>query len=156
MWTKESVYIRKEFNSHKSGLEHQHGRRFIGFIVLLFLFLFFMASVRSYENALYKTNYHTIQYNSICHLRVPKNLTFKTRLSAKLLLWKWVLFASQSKIIFISMASHLASLWKWDFLELGNGLFNTVKYNAIRNTALQCNVIQYNTKHQSKAQDKTR
>ena len=27
--TKESVYIRKEFNSHRIGLEHQHGRRFI-------------------------------------------------------------------------------------------------------------------------------
>ena len=25
--TKESVYIRKEFNSHRIGLEHQHGRR---------------------------------------------------------------------------------------------------------------------------------
>ena len=25
--TKESVYIRKEFNSHRFGLEHQHGRR---------------------------------------------------------------------------------------------------------------------------------
>ena len=32
METKESVYIRKlrkEFNSHRTGLEHQHGRRFI-------------------------------------------------------------------------------------------------------------------------------
>ena len=27
--TKEIVWIRKEFNSHKIGLEHQHGRRFI-------------------------------------------------------------------------------------------------------------------------------
>ena len=27
--TKESVYITKEFNSHRIGLEHQHGRRFI-------------------------------------------------------------------------------------------------------------------------------
>ena len=27
--TKESVYIRKEFNSHRTGLGHQHGRRFI-------------------------------------------------------------------------------------------------------------------------------
>ena len=27
--TKEIVYIRKEFNSHRTGLEHQHGRRFI-------------------------------------------------------------------------------------------------------------------------------
>ena len=60
-------------------------------------------------------------YIAIGHFRVP-NLTFKTRLSAKPLLWKWVLFTSQLKIIFISMASHLASLWKWDFLELGNGL----------------------------------
>ena len=25
--TKESVCIRKEFNSHRTGLEHQHGRR---------------------------------------------------------------------------------------------------------------------------------
>ena len=28
--TKESVCIRKEFNSQRTGLEHQHGRRFIG------------------------------------------------------------------------------------------------------------------------------
>ena len=27
--TKESVCIRKEFNSHRIGLGHQHGRRFI-------------------------------------------------------------------------------------------------------------------------------
>ena len=27
--TKESVYIRKEFNSHRIGLGHQHGGRFI-------------------------------------------------------------------------------------------------------------------------------
>ena len=27
--TKESVYIRKEFNSHRTGLGHQHGHRFI-------------------------------------------------------------------------------------------------------------------------------
>ena len=27
--TKKSVYIRKEFNSHRTGLGHQHGRRFI-------------------------------------------------------------------------------------------------------------------------------
>ena len=27
--TKESVYIRKEFNSHRTCLGHQHGRRFI-------------------------------------------------------------------------------------------------------------------------------
>ena len=29
MGNKESVYIRKEFNSHRTGLGHKHGRRFI-------------------------------------------------------------------------------------------------------------------------------
>ena len=29
MGTKESVYIRKESNSQRIGVEHQHGRRFI-------------------------------------------------------------------------------------------------------------------------------
>ena len=29
MGTKERVYMRKEFNSDRIGLEHQHGRRFI-------------------------------------------------------------------------------------------------------------------------------
>ena len=29
MGTKGSVYIRKEFNSHRIGLENQHGRRLI-------------------------------------------------------------------------------------------------------------------------------
>ena len=29
MGTKESVYIRKEFNSHRTGLGNKHGRRFI-------------------------------------------------------------------------------------------------------------------------------
>ena len=28
-WKKESVYIRKEFNSHRTGLGHKHGCRFI-------------------------------------------------------------------------------------------------------------------------------
>ena len=31
--------------------------------------------------------------NQIGHFRVPKNLTFKRRLSAKPLLWKWEIFA---------------------------------------------------------------
>ena len=29
METKERIYIRKGFNFHRAGLEHQHGRRFI-------------------------------------------------------------------------------------------------------------------------------
>ena len=30
--TKERFYIRKEFNSHRTGLVHQHGRRFIALV----------------------------------------------------------------------------------------------------------------------------
>ena len=44
-WKKESVYIRKEFNSHRIGLEHQHGRRF-------FFWNNNMAAVTSCENAI--------------------------------------------------------------------------------------------------------
>ena len=57
------------------------------------------------------------------HFRVPKNLTFKARLSAKPLIWKWVLIMMQIKLIFTTKVSHLASFWEWDFLELGSGLF---------------------------------
>ena len=38
--TKESVYIRKEFNSHRTGLVHQHGSRLL-------------ATVTSCENGAY-------------------------------------------------------------------------------------------------------
>ena len=58
----------------------------------------------------------------IGHFRVPKNLTFKARLSAKPLIWKWFLIMMQIKLIFTTKVSHLTSFWKWDFLELGNGL----------------------------------
>ena len=60
----------------------------------------------------------------IGHFRVPKNLTFKTRLSAKPLIWKWFLILMQIKLIFTTQVSHLASFWKWDVLELGSGLLN--------------------------------
>ena len=30
----------------------------------------------------------------------------------------------QIKLIFTTKVSHLASFWKWDFLELGNGLLH--------------------------------
>ena len=52
-----------------------------------------------------------------------ENLTFKVRLSPKPLIWKWFLIMMQIKLIFTTKVSHLASFWKWDFLELGNGLF---------------------------------
>ena len=46
--TRESVCIRKEFKSHRIGLGHQHGRRFIVWDTN-------MAAVTSCENTLYVT-----------------------------------------------------------------------------------------------------
>ena len=36
---------------------------------------------------------HLTALSWLSHFRVPETLTFKTRLNAKLFLWKWVLFA---------------------------------------------------------------
>ena len=55
--------------------------------------------------------------SSVGHFRVPKNLTFKARLSAKPLRWKRFFIMMQIKLIFTTKVSHLASFWKWDFLE---------------------------------------
>ena len=49
------------------------------------------------------------------HFQVPKNLTFKARLSAKPLILKWFLIMMQIKLIFTTKVSHLASFGKWDF-----------------------------------------
>ena len=68
-WNKRKCLHKKELNSHRTGLEHQYGHLFIVFIVFFFL----MASVTSYENALYKANYHTIQYNSIQYSKIQCN-----------------------------------------------------------------------------------
>ena len=75
---------------------------------------------------------HVKNAESIGHFRVPKNLTFKARLSAKPLIWKWFLIMMQIKLIFTTKVSHLASFWKWDLLELGNGLFTALKRKPVR------------------------
>ena len=51
-----------------------------------------------------------------------KNSPFQNRLTAqcKTFLGKWVLFAWEQRIIFISMALHLASLWNKGWGLLGN------------------------------------
>ena len=53
MGTKESVCLRKEINSHRTGLEHQHSRRFI------VLEHHMMAALTSCENALFKGHLHS-------------------------------------------------------------------------------------------------
>ena len=69
------------------------------------------------ENTLYGK-----QSRSIGHFRVPPGLCFKTRLSAQPLIWKSFFILMQIKLIFTRKVEHLASFWKWGFLELGSGL----------------------------------
>ena len=64
-----------------------------------------------------------VRRTKLGHFRVPRNLAFKARLTAKPLIWKWFLIMMQIKLIFTTKVSHLASFWKWEFLELGNDLF---------------------------------
>ena len=53
-----------------------------------------------------------VKIGAIGQFRVPKTLTSKMRLGAQPFLWKWVLFAWESKMISISKAEHLPSFWK--------------------------------------------
>ena len=48
------------------------------------------------------------------HFRVVASLCFKARLSAKLLVWKWLRILMQIKLIFTRKVLHLALLWKWE------------------------------------------
>ena len=56
------------------------------------------------------------------HFRVVPSLCFKARLSVKPLIWKWFYILMQIKLICTRKVLHLASFWKWEFLELWNGL----------------------------------
>ena len=57
----------------------------------------------------------------IDHFRVPLGFCFKTRVGAQPLIWKSFFFLMQIKLIFTRKVVHLASFWKWGFLELGSG-----------------------------------
>ena len=65
----------------------------------------------------------TSYWYGIGYFQIASSLYFKARLSPKPLLRKWFLITMQIKLIFTTKVSHLASFWKWDFLELGNGSF---------------------------------
>ena len=58
----------------------------------------------------------------IGHFRVPPSICIKTRLSVQPLIWKWFFILIQIKLIFTRKVVHLASFWKWGFLELESGL----------------------------------
>ena len=65
--------------------------------------------------------------------------------------WKWVLFACESKLIFVWRTVHQDSLWKRGARQLGNGLlhgtlrrqasfpFNTVEYTIVH--VVECNML---------------
>ena len=65
---------------------------------------------------------------------VRKTLFFKMRPRAQRFFWKWVLFAWEWKVIFISKAEHLASFWYRGPGELGNGLFPLEKKRGLYQT----------------------
>ena len=73
--------------------------------------------------SIYRVNICTIvsffRVKSIGHFRVLLCLCFKTSLSAKPFIWKWVLHAVSFSCKSIS---HLDSLWNRGTRELGNGL----------------------------------
>ena len=48
------------------------------------------------------------------------SLCFKAKLSAKPLIWKWSFILMQIKLIIARKVLNLASVWKWEFLELAN------------------------------------
>ena len=61
----------------------------------------------------------------------PGPLYQKTRLSAQPLIWKWFFILMQMKLICTRKVVHLASFWRWGFLELGSGLFHeSLSWNA--------------------------
>ena len=74
-------------------------------------------------------------YREIGHFRVPKILSFKTRLSENK-------FCMRIKNILISMALHLASLWNRGLGQLWNGLLYTLRHtggSTTRNASVAVN-----------------
>ena len=49
------------------------------------------------------------------NFRVAPSLCFKLRLSAKLLIWKWLFILMQMRLIFTKKVLPSASFWKWEF-----------------------------------------
>ena len=67
---------------------------------------------------------------------VTPKLCFKARLRAKPLIWKRFFILMQKNLT--RKVLHLVSFWKWDFLELGNVLFNSKLHSRILRKHLQC------------------
>ena len=68
----------------------------------------------------------------IGHFQVPPGLCFKTKVGVQPLKWKSFFILMQITLVFTRMVVHLASFWKWEFLELGSGLFENHDGDARR------------------------
>ena len=68
----------------------------------------------------YKRPFSTRMGGIARDFRVPPGLCIKT--SVQPLILKWFFIHMQVKLIFTRKVVHLASFWKWGFLELGSGL----------------------------------
>ena len=49
--------------------------------------------------------------------------TSQNEVKCSTFMWKWFFILMQTKLISTRKVVHLASFWKWGFLELGSGLF---------------------------------
>ena len=80
---------------------------------------------------LYVAPFELSWWYTIGHFRDAPSLCFKARLGAKLLMWKWsiIYILMQIKLLFTRKVLHLPSLWKWEFLELGNSLFSWLYFS---------------------------
>ena len=62
----------------------------------------------------------------IGHFQGPLGLCIKTWLSAQPLMWKWFFILMQVKLFVTRKVVHLASIWKWWFLELRSGILSCI------------------------------
>ena len=61
-----------------------------------------------------------------CYHRLIGHFQVATSRNEEPLLWKLFFILMQIKLIFTTNVLHVASCWKWEFLELGNGLLKGV------------------------------
>ena len=68
--------------------------------------------------------YESADCKIIRHFLIVSSLCFKARPSARPLIRKLIFYSHASNIHFHKRDVHLASFWKWEFLELGSGIFS--------------------------------
>ena len=68
--------------------------------------------------------YESADCKIIGHFLIVSSLCFKARPSARPLIRKLFFYSHASNIHFHKRDVHLASFWKWEFLELGSGIFS--------------------------------